>query len=716
MVAGAEPHPAAATPIPVYRQRSACGPTCGRCHGVLVIPRASSAILTDAGSPFKPWTKCWRTALFPPELAARFTRVDISVNIEGMRGCLFPDEGPQFYELELLQNLMYGWQAGFELFDGQGSVGLNGEGEHIVAYPNPPVRVHERVNSKLERVVVEASAIQAILRKTLDTDLAGYGGVPCIVPLPGGSFVDAVRGYFGPSTVAISSPVTYTKKRGPPFVRRLDNCKKASPRVVAEFVSDFGVADSPGLNIGVNQGIARDVSPSLLYANEESLRRLVVADWNEHHLPIFLCKWDIVAFYRVVLPVFLAHIPLLCFFFTGLGFFANLFWPFGGRPAAFYAQRCMNALVWYLAVKGYTCCGMIDDLTVLAHAPDRASTVEFVDGVLRLWGWPKNMKKWLAEGRFRRANEWQGRWFDLEGATLDDWTISLSDERREEFLLELEAWAARRTGSFTELRSFFHKTVWVTSVIPNSVVWTYFVLDAMRRADRSPSNHAALGDLFQQDVQRLIYLVRSHRGHKMWRPMGDRYVLEAPVVMRVVTDAATKHGTGGGGHFFLDETLYVFEWVWSPEERELIAREYDGTPESVERGMPLTIHRLEFHTMSVGAMVAMPLLKGRAFGLDLVGDNNPSVQVLERGRSKTDPVVAIMHQQLVLEASRHNVEFRSTFLRGVDNILADALSRQEHERVAELTRDFRVVRLQVPASSPGRRGLLQAFASSSAQR
>ena len=707
-----KPRPA----FPLYRQRSTCDGEVCKCRGRLVIPRGSSAVLIGAGDPAKPWTRCWRTAAFSPSFFEGVEPVAISVSVEGMRSSLFPGTGPQFYDRELLQNLTFGWQSGFELFARQGSYGLHGEGEHICCYANPTVRDHEHVNAQLEHVMVEAAAVTSVLRGTVMKDLVGHSGVPCIVALPGATFVEAARNAFGPAVVAVSAPVTSAKKRTPPFVRRLDNCKKADPKRLSEFASDFGLADAPGLNIGVNQGIAKDESPILLYANEESLRRLIVTDWEEFHMPVFMCKWDMVAFYRVILPVFLAHIPLLCFFFAGMGYFANLFWPFGGRPAAFYAQRCMNALVWYLAVRGYTCCGMIDDLTVLSHEGDCDATVEFVDSVLVLWKWPKNMVKWLIEGGFGRAREWQGRWFDLSGPTLDDWTISLSEERREEFLLELGAWATRDSGSFTELRSFFHKTVWVTSVVENSIVWTYFILDAYRRAERSRSNYAALRELFHQDVQQLSRLVRGLRGHRMWRPMGDRQMLEAPLLMRIVTDAATKHGTGGGGHFFLDETLYVFEWTWSPEERALIAREYDGTPESVERGKPLTIHRLEFHTMGVGAIVAMPLLKGRAIGIELVGDNMPSVQVLERGRSRTDPVVAIMHHQLVLAAARHNVEFRSAFVRGIDNHLADALSRQDKARVTALTHGFRVVELQVPASCPARKGLLQAFTSSSAPR
>ena len=169
-----------------------------------------------------------------------------------------------------------------------------------------------------------------------------------------------------------------------------------------------------------------------------------------------MCKWDMVAFYRLMLPVFLAHIPLLCFFFEGLGFFANLFWPFGGRPAAFFAQRCMNALVWFLAVvHGVSCCGMIDDLAVFAWAEEREDLVELVDGVLARWGWTKNLKKWLREGGFLRENEWQGLWYDLSSNAVSEWTMTLSEQRRREVVLELVAWLGRERGSFDELRSLF---------------------------------------------------------------------------------------------------------------------------------------------------------------------------------------------------------------------------------------------------------------------
>lgn len=100
-----------------------------------------------------------------------------------------------------------------------------------------------------------------------------------------------------------------------------------------------------------------------------------------------------------------------------------------------------------------------------------------------------------------------------------------------------------------------------------------------------------------------------------------------------------------------------------------------------------------------------------AIAFRLVGDNSGAVSVLNRGRSRRDPVVAHRHRELLLLSAKRCIPIRdAVHVPGVANELADALSRQMWDKVRELTRGKRLVILQVDPRSSVRKLLLRAHA------
>ena len=134
------------------------------------------------------------------------------------------------------------------------------------------------------------------------------------------------------------------------------------------------------------------------------------------------------------------------------------------------------------------------------------------------------------------------------------------------------------------------------------------------------------------------------------------------MVLKPTTDACTSLVGGGGGFMVLNAVYHCFALAWSPAERALIPAEY-GTDDwarlhATEGEKPLWIQRLEFYIMCVGVVVFAPLLKDMDVCIELVGDNLGSVQILNRERSRRDPVIAIMHRWLTLFAAEHKIEIK----------------------------------------------------------
>ena len=228
--------------------------------------------------------------------------------------------------------------------------------------------------------------------------------------------------------------------------------------------------------------------------------------------------------------------------------------------------------------------------------------------------------------------------------------------------------------------------------------WLYFIIEALRRARRT-RGQLQLGERFMEDLDWWIERLSAAEGTRLER----RIWFPEVAYIDITSDAATTIGQGGGAFVIIDGSIHYFTVTWTETELKYVPPEY-GTLDwkrrhGKEGPKPLFILRLEFFLMVLGVIVFWPLLKGRRVRLRLVGDNMGSVNILNRGRSRRDPVVALMHRHLDLFCAKRAIEHEAAHLPGDLNETADALSRMQWRRFRELTKGLTRRRTQVPRSA-----------------
>ena len=221
-------------------------------------------------------------------------------------------------------------------------------------------------------------------------------------------------------------------------------------------------------------------------------------------------------------------------------------------------------------------------------------------------------------------------------------TLSITKGRLESILALLHLWRKKSTCTKRELQAFIGKLCFVMKCVLQSRVFLNRLLTTLRAF--GATNFVVINAEFQKDIMWWLTFMTEFNGVSVF---PAAVWLEPDLVF--ATDSCL---TGCGG---LTELKYFHvrfpEWI-------------------LEKG--LSINVLEI----IAVTVAVRLWGTQFTGLkvQVKCDNAASVAAINSGRTR-DEFVGSCVRQLWLEIVRHRFELRAVHIAGVDNRLADYLSR-----------------------------------------
>lgn len=158
----------------------------------------------------------------------------------------------------------------------------------------------------------------------------------------------------------------------------------------------------------------------------------------------------------------------------------------------------------------------------------------------------------------------------------------------------------------------------------------------------------------KKDLQTWYKFVQQFNGKSMF--ISDRLV--SSIALHLYTDAAKSLGYGA---------VYVSSWLYG-----LFPREWQS----------LNITFLELYPIVLAVYIWGHLWKNHSIIFHT--DNEGLVSILNSKTSRDTDIMCLV-RVLVLECMKHNILFRSMFVRGSDNTLADCLSRRQVEKFKALS-------------------------------
>lgn len=238
-------------------------------------------------------------------------------------------------------------------------------------------------------------------------------------------------------------------------------------------------------------------------------------------------------------------------------------------------------------------------------------------------------------------------------------TISLSEERVKDIEELLEEWRVKTTASRIELQSLIGVLGFASKVVPMSRIFLRRMIDQAKSIPYAAAAKAQYGlnEAFFQDVRWWREFIRAHNGKTIARNFAQR------ATMHMHTDACV---TGYGA---VTSTQW-FAGSWTEEEESAARRlKRDSMPWK------------ELHAVTRALATFAP---NHAGGRIVVhADCAPVVQAWKKLDSRKTDMAALI-RTLIFICATHDIELQIDFIAGVDNVLADHLSRNQIARFMEL--------------------------------
>ena len=395
----------------------------------------------------------------------------------------------------------------------------------------------------------------------------------------------------------------------------------------------------------VNHGISKEVyleqTIDLRYASVEEVCQMVLKVGQG----ALIYKRDLRHAYRQ-LPVDPGDYRYLGYFWEG-SYYHDKVLVMGQRNAGMSCTRTTDAVVYIHRSEGHNATNYLDDFIGVAPPLSADEAYNDLGTLLRMLGLEENVPK-ACPPATQQA---------VLGVLIDTvaLTISVTPERMNEIKEIVTLWLSKATATKSALRSLCGKLLYVTKCVRQSRIFLNRALEVLR-AFPAGRRSISLSESFRKDVIWWSRFMGTFNGVSIIPPL----TWEEPDV--VFSTDSTLHGCGG------------------ISDRDYFHKKFPGFVS--EQNLP--IHSLELLTV----IVAVRLWGNRCRGLNVVVycDNAAAVHVINSGKSR-DSFMSACIRELWLVVSTNLFQLRAIHLPGVENRLADALSRWD-ESVAHQERFY----------------------------
>ena len=384
----------------------------------------------------------------------------------------------------------------------------------------------------------------------------------------------------------------------------------------------------------VNSGISKDFyleqKIELHYASVEDVCQIVM----EIGRGAVIYKRDLRKAYRQF-PVDPGDYYLLGYYWQNKYYFDTAL-AMGQRNAGIGCSRVTRAIMHIHGKSGHKGISYLDDLIGVSHPANGDIAFDQLGRTLDELGLKENFKKACPPSTSQT----------VLGVLVDtvDMTVSTTEERLAEIHELLDEWLTKKACTRKELMKIIGKLAYVCKCVRQSRIFLNRLLEVLRAVEWKTSNRIKLSDEFRKDL-------------KWWSLFMDTFngVALIPAMSWVEPDVsmATDSCLEGCGGICTDQYFHsVFP--------EFIKRE----------GLP--IHKLEFLAILIGARIWGSRFSG--LKIRMYCDNQAVVDVINSSKTR-DPFMATCLRELWLVVSTNKFELRAVHLPGVENRIADWLSR-----------------------------------------
>ena len=383
---------------------------------------------------------------------------------------------------------------------------------------------------------------------------------------------------------------------------------------------------------------------SLRYSTIDEATKLIAAAGKG----CFLAKIDLKSAFRLI-PIAKTDWELLGIHWQNKYYFDKRL-PFGLRSAPFLFNQLADALHWILATR-YNIKYLLhylDDFLIVA--PSNAACQHDKDSMISLMGRLGIPLSWeKIEGPSTRLS-----FLGIEIDTIN-WQLRLPQEKYDALSHDLTTWLSRRSTSKRKLLSLIGTMNFATKVLPAGRIFLRRLINLSTHAT-SLHHHLYLNQEAKADIQWWLNLLPLWNGtapilEPKWTPSH---------ILHIYTDASSLHGYGA---FFNGAW---FRGSWAPHQ---------------QLGNDISIAWQELYAIVLAAQAWGHLWTTRRILAHC--DNLAVVDIWSRYSSKSQSIMSLI-RTLYFTAATYHFHIRFSHIQGVDNSIADALSRNQLEKFRKL--------------------------------
>jgi hypothetical protein len=364
----------------------------------------------------------------------------------------------------------------------------------------------------------------------------------------------------------------------------------------------------------------------------------------------FLIKLDVEAAYKQI-PVRFEDWCLLMFKWMGL-YYIDITLPMGLKPSCLIWEYYATALEWIFK----TCLGIevvvhyIDDFLFVIKLKEKA-----VDQLARALMICKRLGLPMA------ADKTEGPTTKLVFLGIEIDTEAMVTRIPPEHLLKLNQllsdWEVKAHASKSELQSLCGYLNFICKIVRAGRSFTRRIVDHYKTLKGKPNIMYPLSEELQQDIQWWKAFIPTFMGHSV---LYDVEWAEAPLI-QFFTDACDDYGYGA----YFQGKWFNAKWTEEEIQYSLILVGQRRT-----RSMPfLELLGLLYAVATFGHLWAGKKITFRS-------DCLPVVQAIEKGSTPKKKLMQLLRYLHTL-AARFSFEFRCVHVSGIDNSIADCLSRND---------------------------------------